>query len=249
VPRDKPLSEKEWETADLLTPVAAPLVPEMISDGIGLAFPLTALTAAFEPLQPSEPAVAALVAQIVASRTGSTFRSPWKRGPKTPDGDTLPSLEGWRELARDGEEVLFGRGTPPQLVTVLVGRDARRETWSTVGVSTARPIRAARDGIRASSWRSAPGVQPGPDCTELRLLVTEQTRAGGRLAQGRFQAPDLHLGEENIVLRLFITPQTGYQTPGPRPETPVRVTLPEPLGGRELIDGGLLWSPEPAPNT
>jgi hypothetical protein len=235
---------REWELADRIEPVAAPLAPAMISDGSGLAFPLPALTAPFDPLDPADPAVEALVAQIVTSRTGTSFRLPWKRGPRTPDGASLPSLDGWRVMTRTDTQVLFGRGRPPTFVTVLVQRDGKREHFSTVGVSSARPIRAAREDIRASSWRLDPDQELTAETLELRLLVTEQTRAGGKRADGRFLAPELHMSPDNVVIRVFVTPLSGgYQTPGPRPETPLRVPLPEPLGGREVIDGGLLWAP------
>jgi hypothetical protein len=129
-------------------------------------------------------------------------------------------------------------------VTVAVRSDGRR--WSCIGVSSARPLRAARAGVRASSWRLDPTWEPSPDDRLVRLLVTEQSVAGGLRADGRLQTPELHVDSEQLILRVFVTPRSGFQTRGPNPETPARLTLPEPLGSRRLVDGAVVWAPVPA---
>jgi len=50
---------------------------------------------------------------------------------------------------------------------------------------------------------------------------------------------DLHVGAEELVLTMFVTPRQGFQMRSPNPETPARVTLPSPIGPRRLIDGAL----------
>ena len=142
-------------------------------------------------------------------------------------------------LARSDDEALFGRGIPPELLTVAVRLDARRHTWAFVGSSRARPLRATRDGIRASSWRLDPSTAPEPGETVLRVLVTEQTFSGGQRADSRVLAPDLHLDADQLVLTVYVTPRQGYVGGARNPETPIRVELPEPLGLRRLIDGAL----------
>jgi len=241
--------ERDWERSDLLEPRPAPRRPELVSDGGGLPFAPAALEGPAEPLDPHDPAVAALQAQL-ASRSAPPkppFRAPWRRDappPPVPAGGGQASLEGWRVLARTDDEVLFGRGRPPQLVTVAFRRDTRRQSWVHEASSRARPLRAARDGARASSWRLDPTHRPQPQDNILRVLVTEQTFSGGQRASGRVLAPDLHLGSDHIVLTLFVKPRPGYQAGSSNPETPVRIALPEPLGHRRLIDGALvqLWA-------
>ena len=157
---------------------------------------------------------------------------------KAPDGASpSPSLDGWRVLARTDDEVLFGRGRPPQLVTVAMRHDVRRRTWTCLAVSTDRPLRATRAGVRASSWRLDPSREPQPEDSVVRVLVTEQTWAGAKRADGRLLVPDLYLGAEELVLTMFITPREGFQTRSPNPETPARIALPSPIGRRRLIDG------------
>ena len=221
----------------LLAPRPAPRYPELISDGGGLPFAPAALAGSPGQLDREDPAVAALIAQIALQTTpkgGS--RIPWKQAP-TPVAP--PSLDGWRVLARTDDEVLFARGRPPELLTVAVSHDARRGRWSCIGVSAARPLRAARERIRASGWRLDPTRQVTPEETVLRVLVAEQTFAGGQRADKRLLMPDLHVGADELVLTMFVTPVPGFQTRSSNPETPARIALPEPVGQRRLIDGAL----------
>jgi hypothetical protein len=231
-------SERDWERSVLLEPRPAPRQPEQISDGGGLPFCPAALAGSPGQLDRSDPAVGALLAQI-AQRTApkSASRVPWKQA--TAPSGAPPSLDGWRILARTDDQVLFARGRPPQLLTVAVRRDARRGKWSCVGVSSARPLRAARDGIRASGWRLDPTREVGPEETVLRVLVSEQAFAGGQRADSRLLPPDLHIGAKELVLTIFVTPLPGFRTRSSNPETPARIALPQPVGLRRLVDGAL----------
>jgi hypothetical protein len=165
-----------------------------------------------------------------------TSRTPWKRAAGTPPP---PSLDGWRQLARSDDEVLFALGRPPKLLTMAFRQAGRRRDWNYVGATSAGSLRATREGIRASSWRLDPTREPQPQDTVLHVLVTEQAFAGGQRADGRVLAPDIYMDEEELVLRMFITPRPGYQSASPNRETPVRVALPKPLGTHRLIDGAL----------
>ena len=234
----RPPSERDWERSPLLEPRLVARSPELISDGGGLSFSPTALAEPSGLLDPEDPAVRALIVQINAQGARSPgLRAAWKQ-------DTSPqpvprSLVSWRMLARTDDEALFALGAPPQLLTVTAKRDGRRRTWRCIAVTKARPLRAARERIRASSWRLDPNADPDPGTTVLRVLVTEQTYAGAQRATGRVLAPDLHAGAEDLVLTMFVTPKPGFQVRAPNPETPVRVALPEPLGRRRLTDGAL----------
>ena len=209
-------SGRDWERCAVLEPVPGPLVPEFVSDGTGLPFSPLVLERPPEPLDLADPAVSALAGQI--------------------DGQ---QLVGWRLLARTDNEALFGRGLPPELLTVVVRLEAKRGIWSCVTKSDGRPLRATRDGIRASSWHLDERAEPKPEDTVLRVCVTEQTFAGGRRADGRVLAPDLYESEDQLVLTMYVKPESGFQMRTPNPETPVRVALAHPIGHRELVDGAV----------
>ncbi len=206
---------RDWDRCAVLEPLPAPRVPEFVSDGAGLPFSPLVLEGAPEPLDSTDPAVSALAGQL--------------------DG----RLAGWRLLARTDKEALFGRGLPPELLTVVVNQEAKRGTWSCVAKNSGRPLRATRDGIRASSWHLDEAVELMPEDTSLRICVTEQTFAGGRRADGRVLAPDLYANEQELVLTMYVKPQSGFQMRTPNPETPVRVALAHPIGDRALIDGAV----------
>ncbi len=233
----------------MLVPRSAPRQPALISDGSGLAFAPAVLSAPAPPLDGDDPAVAVLLATIARqAKPARPSRVPWRRGSAaaTPV-PAPPSLDGWRVAARTDDEVLFTRGHPPRLVSVAVGRDAKRRGWTCIAVSAGRPLRSTRDGIRASGWRLDPTTDPTTDPAgeadparrELRVLVTEQTWAGGMGAGDRVLAPDLHLGDDELVLTMYVTPRPGFQVRARNPETPARIALPTAVGSRRLVDGAL----------
>jgi hypothetical protein len=219
-------TERDWERSVVLQALPAPYPPGLVSDGGGLPFPPTAPGGPAGQLQPDDPAVAALSAQIARQKT-------------PPGGSPVPGVDEWRMLARNDDEVLFGYGVPPHLVTVAMRRDGRRHAWISAAVSTGRPLRATRDGVRASGWRLDPTRAPDPEDTVVRVLVTEQTWAGGKRADTRLLSPDFHADADELVLTMFVTPRQGFQVRSPNPETLARVTLPQPVGRRRLIDGAL----------
>jgi len=237
-------SDRDWERSALLEPRPGPRDPELISDGAGMPFSPLALAGPPAPLDPEDPAAAALLAYLIARTAPKrSSRAPWKRGAASPSAP-LPSLEGWRLLARSDDEVLFALHRAPALLTVGM-RQGRRRSWSVIAASSSRPLRAVRDGIRASSWRPDPTHEVRPEDTVLRVLVTEQTFASGQRADGRLLTPELFADEAELVLRMFITPRPGYQSAAGHPETPARIALPQPAGARHLIDGALAQFPSP----
>jgi hypothetical protein len=127
------------------------------------------------------------------------------------------------------------------MVTVAMRREGRRERWHSIAVTPAGALRTTRDGIRASSWELDASHPPAPEDTIVRMLVTEQTRSGGALADKRLLTPDLHENADEVLVTMFVTPKVGVQVPlaSATPATPVRLRLPSPVGDRLLVDGAL----------
>ena len=75
----------------------------------------------------------------------------------------------------------------------------------------------------------------------VRIFVTEQTRSAGTLATKRLLAPDLHEGDDEVLLRT-VRDARGPECRWPprRPKTPVRIQLPSPIGANGH------WSTEPS---
>jgi hypothetical protein len=235
----KATSAKDWAKADRVTPQLTERLPSEISDGGGLGFDPQIFATPAAPLDPEDPAVRILIRQLDVVANGPQVTLPWKADPRSRE-ELATLLEEWRLLAETEERRLFGKGAPPRLVTVGVKRE-RRNRWAITAVSPGRELRASRDSLRASSFRLDPDTPLSPEDTVLRLLVVERTRSGGRLAFGRFQPPDLYVGEDELLLRCFITPLEGWQA-GTRPwETPLLVELPEPVGERQVTDGAVYF--------
>ena len=238
----KPPPPEAWAHAPTLIAQASTPEPGLISDGGGLPFSPDRPFEPFAPLDPREPPVAALLVQVDRGRRQAQPTRLLRPKPKPPPIETGEKLTGWRVLARAEDEVLYGRGRPPQLLTVAVRR-SRLGRWVPLGASNSRPLRAIRDGVRASSWRLDPTFALSPELTALHILVTEQTMASGTPVEDRLLAPDLHLGDERVVLRVYVKPLEGYIGRTSRHETPVIVALPEPLGRRLVVDGALYQPP------
>jgi hypothetical protein len=243
----KPPTERTWERATRLEAITGPSEPPFVCDGGGLPFPPQALLGPAEPLDESDPTVALLrdylQGRVAASQPKK--RRPWQRAPaEEPTTAPAPApaidLAGWRLLAREPREILFGRGLPPRLLTVAMHEETRPTRWIVLGSTANTPLRATKDGIRASSWRLDPEVELTPESTELRILLREQGFAAGQRADGRILPPELYATPERLVLTLFVTPREGWQNRSKNPETPVRIALPEPLGQRVLVDGAII---------
>jgi hypothetical protein len=234
----KPPPVEVWEQAPRLETVVGSREPATISDGGGLPFEPARASAPATTLDPADPAVTALLAQIDQGRRQAQPTPLLRPRARPPKMELSEKLAGWRVLARTDDDVLFGRGTPPQLLTVAASRGLRNR-WSPLGASNARELRAVRDGVRASSWRLDPTFELQADARELRILVTERTMATGAPVSGRLLAPDLYLDDQRAVLRVYVRPIEGYVGRTGKYEAPVIVQLPESLGGRELVDGAL----------
>jgi hypothetical protein len=210
-------SERAWQRSRVVEPRLAARHPAFVSDGGSPPFPPAALLARATELDAADAAVEALVSLLLAQGVAVELRD-------------------WRTLVQTEDEALFARGSPPHLALVTVRRDARRDRWIAGASSSEQPLVATRDGIRASAWR----LDPLRHQQTLRLLVTERAFASGQSADRRILPPDIYLGEDEIILTVYVKPRPGFQTGSRNPETPVRVALPEAVGGRVLTDGALV---------
>ena len=81
--------------------------------------------------------------------------------------------------------------------------------------------------------------EPDPTSTELHLLVTEHGCNSGEDADGRIEVVRLEESDARVSVILGVRPRGGFVTCPGNPSTPFTVTLRDPLGNRELVDGSL----------
>jgi hypothetical protein len=93
-----------------------------------------------------------------------------------------------------------------------------------------------------ATWQVDPDYdRPGPDATEIHVLVTERACASGEDPGDRLHEPIVVEGADEVVATFYVESifktQTTATCPG-NPAVPYVVSLGAPLGDRDLIDGG-----------
>jgi hypothetical protein len=163
-----------------------------------------------------------------------------------PDIDVLPDL-GWRLTGmndRSAEFVAFsGEGN---VSVVTVSNDGGGWKVGSWGECRARVALAA--GLGAADWIFDP-AQPRPKDTTRTFdaLVTEASCNDGLPADGRIVGPMFFKSADTVLVIFAVRPRPGGHDCPANPSTRVTVDLREPLGFRELLDGGQLPPGDPGP--
>lgn len=95
-------------------------------------------------------------------------------------------------------------------------------------------------------WWPAPGQDVGPDTQVLDVMVLEQECASGQRATGRIKDPKVERDDRQVIVTFTVEP-VGEATCPSNPPTPHQLDLGEPLGDRQLLDGGTEPPREPIP--
>lgn len=90
-----------------------------------------------------------------------------------------------------------------------------------------------------ASWQLAPDQDISPTSKQLDLLVTRVGCNSG--VTGEVQEPQIEVKSDRVIVTFTVTPgEPGSADCQGNPEVPYRLTLPEPLGERALVDGQCL---------
>ena len=205
-------------TVDLLTVGDDPLVT-----CAGFTFPLSGLDAPTDLLDSDDPLAEALRDDIPSM---------------DPGGDDLLEI-GWRVLVRTESDALVTGGDPPSLFVRMVLEDGRWRSEQGAAGEPCVPRRAVPDGLEAVRWSLDPAhPQPGPDDTQLHVLVSGSACSGGEPLGERLVGPQVELTDDEVVVAFAATPlPAGAYTCPSNPADVVVVTLDEPIGDRTIVDG------------
>jgi len=145
----------------------------------------------------------------------------------------------WRLLGEEDGEAVFGAGRLPDEVEVIsVAR--RKGAWKGWGYSSRCEPASLRQEREAITWDLAPD-QPQLSAQTRSILVQLGPGEcnGGKPQAKRLQKPEFREQNGALLMSLWLRPLPpgGYTCQGVI-EPPVRIQLPEPLGGRPLMDGG-----------
>jgi hypothetical protein len=123
--------------------------------------------------------------------------------------------------------------------------------WTSKEFGDCRP-QAVFNGLNSATWQLAPDVPfPNRASTRFTALVSETACTSGRSADGRVLPPAILASATEVLVIFAVRPPppsaNGLEAcPGP-PPTRIEVTLPEALGDRPLLDGGVSPPADPHP--
>ena len=90
----------------------------------------------------------------------------------------------------------------------------------------------------AARWSLAdPHASPDPGATELALAIVEVPCSSDSPIEGRTEAPVIETNATSVTITIKVRQLVGVQFCPIKP-WPMTVRLPEPLGRRQLLDGG-----------
>lgn len=142
---------------------------------------------------------------------------------------------GWRELYRSKTLALYEHDVPDGLLVATVR--ATNGVWSGESAGPCQPRTWLGTSLSiAATWKLS--VKTSASSTTLKVIVTERACASGTSAKGRIAKPRITYDADRVVITIGVTPLTGKQSCTANPGTRLTVTLSEPLGDRELYDGG-----------
>lgn len=164
--------------------------------------------------------------------------------------EDLGGASGWRIAGRTDDEVLFlGQRTdidPPSWVSVVVRRTG--EDWRSTSWGGCDPrIRISQDLGPADWWLDRAVPTPDAGTTQIQAFVMEIRCSGGGTAEGRIAEPLIVATPVTVTITIGVRPMEGDVDCEANQPTPYTITLPEPLGERQLLDGGHTPPIEPVP--
>lgn len=150
----------------------------------------------------------------------------------------------WRLLVETPRIAEFGRGSLSNggIEVNSFERKARKWTWA--GYSSSCQPALLRNHQSAITWTLAPGQTLTPSTQIVKVNLGPGECAGGASQNKRLERPEFREENGALLMALWIhpTPELGPHeafTCIGTVEPPVKIQLPESLGNRKLLDGGV----------
>jgi len=176
----------------------------------------------------------------VEAPENDALRAALESDPFQPDDRNRP----WRLLGRTETEVAFGAGDPPLLGGYVVLR-SDGDSWRYAQSGSNCLVRPHREGRTLARWGHDPaGPEVSSATSTLHLIVNDEPCASGIGPDERLDDPIIKSTPTALTITFTSRPPPGDQNCPSHPPARRLVTLPEPLGDRELRDGGI-FPPQP----
>jgi hypothetical protein len=149
--------------------------------------------------------------------------------------------EGWQLLYESQREAILVTSFEGNLAYMFLDRDGDEWVWggSSMSGDPCELQYALPADLNTVEWRLDPSApEPGPDTTELNVLLTERECVSGQEIGDRLIGPQIVITDTDLRMVFAAEPPPGdaFNCQG-NPESPYTVMLPERLGDREIIDG------------
>jgi hypothetical protein len=170
-----------------------------------------------------DPAAAALRAEITGA--GADLRLP---------------RSGWVRVAQVADKVQFVAPNPAGDGWFVVGLALRDGGWTLDLKGDCKPEVVLPVGVVRAEWRLDPAFpEPAAGDRQIHVLIRERACASGQSPEGRVLPPIVASSQTAMTIAILVTSRPGGQDCPGNPEFPMTVDLPEPLGGRPLLDGAV----------
>jgi hypothetical protein len=148
---------------------------------------------------------------------------------------------GWHRVFETPNRVLFvapRQGGDPWAQVAFVRSGA---AWTLDLFGACAPHIVLAGGLGIADWWLDPALpRPGPKDRAFTALVLERACASGHSSDGRIAPPLVAYAPDAVSLIFGVRPRPGAQDCPVNPPGRFRVTLDQPLGDRQLLDGGSL---------
>ncbi len=147
---------------------------------------------------------------------------------------------GWVRVAQLADRVQFVAPDNDGDGWVVVGLMARDGRWTLDLMGECQPEVVLPAGVGRAEWRLDPAFPaPAAGDRQIHVLINERACASGQSPEGRVLPPMVTSSPTAMTIAILVTNRPGGQDCPGNPDLPMTVDLPEPLGGRPLLDGAV----------
>jgi hypothetical protein len=157
-----------------------------------------------------------------------------------PDGAGMPAT-GWVRVADAPGHVQFVARAAAADEWVFAGFSELNGVWQLDVMGQCSPQPMAQAGTSLATWWLDPAfAPPAAGDTIVHALIVERACASGKPPVGRVLEPQVFEDDAWVVVLVTVANVPGGADCPGNPTFPITITLPSPLGDRELFDGSVV---------